>query len=112
MAFTLSTAARAEAGSVTGIDPGQAGFGPSTLGPEVRILGPKRVPIREEDRKRSFVVRDQSRTTTKMNVHVPETWNHVLSPRVDDRGALWQLGFAEFAYCPNAITDNDDRAVE
>ncbi len=32
LAFSLSTAARADAEAVTGIEPGRSGFGSSTLG--------------------------------------------------------------------------------
>jgi hypothetical protein len=40
MDFSLSTAARADPRSVTRIDPGHFGFGPSSLGPDVTIRGP------------------------------------------------------------------------
>ena len=56
------------------------------------------LPIREEDRKPSFIVRDQSRAATKMNVHVPKTRNQVLSARINDSGALRRLLLAQFAY--------------
>jgi hypothetical protein len=125
MAFSLSTAARADAGSVTEIDPGHSGFGPSTLGPVGDFGTPLEYGFRDvsthfanasdsiskEYWKPSLVVRDQIGAATKMSVHVPEAGNHVFSTRIDDPSPLRQLRFGELANGLNAIADNNDGAV-